>query len=79
MSIIDVSLSSGLEPTTKWKNGKNGKIPILQLQDWDPSCDFELVRLQNGKMENGKWKIPIMQLQDWDFRCDFALVRLKLY
>ena len=45
----------------KWKNGK---IPILQLQDWDFCCDFTLVRLLHAKME--KWKIPILQLQDWD-------------
>ena len=56
----------------KWKNGK---IPILQLQDWDFCCDFRLMRLLHAKME--KWKIPISQLQDWDFRCDFALMRLQ--
>jgi hypothetical protein len=39
------------------QNGKMEKleIPILQLQDWDSSCDFAInapSKCENGKMEN---------------------------
>jgi hypothetical protein len=41
----------------KWKNGK---IPILQLLDWDCCCVVTVVRLLRALMDI--WKIPIVQL-----------------